>query len=175
MAWSSASPVPRTMPSKSTVSGSASWIFEFVVALHVQHPAKKSQQKDHLKQRVDRQRLPAPHAGLGQFLFRLFQPALAARRQTDEVERIVQKPPAAPSRSARNRTTAQGLQLIQTTLQRVFLIAKQLGPRPNDGRQGDRQQHEDKKRNEHQNFGFAILRITRMPMISETMAYVRNS
>ena len=81
---------------------------------------------------------------------------------------------AAPPRHAGNSRPGESLQLLQTILQRIFLIAKQLDARPEEGRQGRRRKHEKEKENEHQSFGLAILRITRMPMISETMAYVRN-
>ena len=105
----------------------------------------RQQEEGDLKDRIERQCLAPPYAGLGELAFGIVQPAFAAGHQADEVEHIVQKPAAAPSR--RTRTAVRHgvrLQLLQAVGQRIFLLPKQLEAGPQQRRQ--RGEHQAQKR-----------------------------
>ncbi len=124
-----------------------------------------------MKETVDRQRLPPPHSGLGQLLFGVAQPALAAGRDADQVKNVVQNPSAA---ATSGRLAAGGhrvrLQFLEARGERVFLVPEQLDAGPKQRGQRHRHQGEEQEVSQHQNFGLAILRITRIPTISEIIA-----
>ena len=118
-----------------------------------------------------------PDAGaLQQLVLDAAQPVVAAGNQAHHVEEAVQKPPPrlAPRRRRCGRHQGLRLQLLQAVAQRVFLLAEQLDAAPQQQRRqrgaGDR---EEEKVGQHAILiprMLAILRMTRMPTISEMMA-----